>query len=136
MIDASTAGEDCSHWIGIPVDKRLVTCWVDIPHYFLHDVPVIDRNIIEIFWNVGKWIDANSILPVSIGEIGNILKISVFLDPLEELEEGFFRGIPPEDKIDERILTDDLLMIISGREPSQDDRDIGVHSFDEFSHGQ
>ncbi len=80
MVNTSTAGEDRGHRIGIPVDERLVTRRVDIPHHLLHDVTVVDGNIIEGLWDIGEGIDPNFICPVPPGEVGNVFEISLFFD--------------------------------------------------------
>jgi hypothetical protein len=105
MVNASTAGEDCCHRIGIPIDKGLVTRRVDIPYHLFHDVPVVDRNISEVLWHMGEGIDPNSVPSIPISKVGNILKISPSFDCQDELEQRLLRRISPDHKIDEGILT-------------------------------
>jgi hypothetical protein len=136
MVDAPAAGKDRSDRIGIPIDKRLVTCWISIPHHFLHDVTVIDGNIIEGLWNISEGVDLNSVPSVPISEIGDIFEIPLSLDRLQKFEQRSLCGIPPDYKIDERILAEDLLMVIGGRESTQDDGDFRVKPLDDLRNSQ
>ena len=136
MVDAPAAGKDRSDRIGIPIDKRLVTCWVSIPHHFLHDVTVIDGNVIEGLWNISEGVDLNSVPSVSISEIGDIFEIPLSLDRLQKFEQRSLCGIPPDYKIDERILAKDLLMVIGGRESTQDDGGFRVKPLDDLRNSQ
>ena len=82
MVDASTTSKYCCDRIAIPIDKRLVTCRVNIPDHLLHNVTIIDRYVIEVLWNVGKGIGPNSVGSLPISEVGNVLKIFLLLDGL------------------------------------------------------
>ena len=68
--------------------------------------------------------------------LGMLLKSLFSFDGLKELEQGLFRRIPPEDKIDKGILAEDLFVKIGGREPTQDDRSLGMKPFDDLRQGQ
>ena len=91
MVNASTAGEDRCHRIGIPIDKGLITRRVEIFYDLFHDVAVVDDNIIEVLRDIGEGIglDVLSVIPVS--EVGDILEISSPLDRLDQLEQGLLR---------------------------------------------
>jgi len=136
VVVATPAGKDRGHRISIPVDKGLVAHRIDIPHHLLHDVTVINRNIIEVLWDVGKGIDPNSVSSVSVGEVRNILKICLAFDCLKKLEQGLLCGISPHDKIDKGILMEDLLVIIGGREATQNDWSLRMEALDHLGQGQ
>jgi hypothetical protein len=92
--------------------------------------------MVKVLWYVGEGIDSNSVRPIPIGEVRDVFKILLSLDGLEELEQGSFCGVSPDDIIDERILLEDRFMIISGRKPTEDDRDLRMKVLDDFSYGQ
>jgi hypothetical protein len=64
MVVTSPASEDSGHWIAIPIDKRLVSRWIDVPHHLLHDMTIVNDDIIEVLWNIGEGIDPYSIRPI------------------------------------------------------------------------
>ncbi len=135
IMAAPTAGEDSGHRIGIPIDKGLITCRVDIPRYLLHDVAVVDGDLVEGLRHMGERVDANSIFSVPISEVWDVFKIPCALDRLEKPHQRLLGRVSPEDKIDERVLTEDFLVIIGGRKPAEDDRDAGVMPFDHLGQG-
>jgi hypothetical protein len=69
VIDTSPTGKDSSHGVTVPVDKGLIAGRINIPHHLLHDVAVIDGDIIQGFGNVSQGIDLDSILLVPPREV-------------------------------------------------------------------
>jgi hypothetical protein len=83
-------------------------------------------------------IDVERAVAVAPGEVGDGTqrgRARPALQTRHELAQRLFGGVAANDVIHERV-ADQLLVIVGGRKPAEDDRRIGMVAFDQLGHGQ
>ena len=69
VIGTPSAGENGRYRIGEPVEEGFIAQGVQILDDLLHDVAVVDGNVVEILRDIGEWIHLNLFIAITPAEV-------------------------------------------------------------------
>jgi hypothetical protein len=136
VVGTTPTREDGGDRITKPVEKGFIPTRVSITKDLLHDVPIIDRDVIKIARHIGQGVHTDLSRPLPPGEVGDRMEISPVPQNCQELTNRLFGRVPSHHKIDLRVAFKDLLMKIGGRDATKDDRDGGMKTLADLGQRQ